>query len=246
MMNQDIWLETKFIMKNGTLKANKNTKHVSLSSRLMVNLIGDYYQENISKHVSGLLLDLGCGSVPLYEAYKPFIKDNICVDWQNSMHKNNFLDLSADLNLPLPIESDKFDTIILSDVLEHIKNPKILWSELNRVIKKDGKIIINTPFYYWIHEEPYDFYRHTEFSLKDAAEQNGFKILSFENIGGVFEILTDLYAKLFRFIPVIGKPISILIQKISFWFYKTSIGKKIALKSSKKFPYAYGMVIQKI
>ena len=35
---------------------------------------------------------IGRGKVPLYAAYREFVTENICVDWNNSIHKNEYLD----------------------------------------------------------------------------------------------------------------------------------------------------------
>jgi SAM-dependent methyltransferase len=40
------------------------------------------------------------------------------------------LDFECDLTKPLPFADGEFDTIILSDVLEHVPQPERLWSEI--------------------------------------------------------------------------------------------------------------------
>ncbi|PKP45540.1 MAG: hypothetical protein CVT95_08515, partial [Bacteroidetes bacterium HGW-Bacteroidetes-12] len=129
MQSKDQWIPSKYILKRNKLKASRNKKDVTVSSRLFVDLVASFYQENIPLYVSGNLLDLGCGKVPLYEAYKNYTLDVTCVDWANTIHKNPFLDIETDINQPLPIESKIFDTVILSDVLEHIRKPEELIAE---------------------------------------------------------------------------------------------------------------------
>src|SRR5690554_2141541 len=129
MKNKKLWKESKFVYHKGRLRASRNRKHVALSSRLIVDITASFYERKLPQFAKGNLLDLGCGNVPLYNAYKELIFDNTCVDWDNSQHGNKFLDLNANLNLNLDLESNQFNTIILSDVLEHIKEPKMLWNE---------------------------------------------------------------------------------------------------------------------
>ena len=46
----------------------------------------------------------------------------------------------------LPFEDNSFDTIILTEVLEHLNNPDKILAESKRVLKEKGKIIITVPF----------------------------------------------------------------------------------------------------
>lgn len=45
----------------------------------------------------------------------------------------------------LPIEDKYFNVVISESVIEHIHNPSIFLSELNRVLKPDGRVIILIP-----------------------------------------------------------------------------------------------------
>lgn len=246
MKNFQQWKPTKYIFRKGKLIASRNPAEVSVSSLMISDLTAEFYQKNFKEHAKGKLLDLGCGKVPLYAAYKDFITENICVDWANSLHKNPHLDFECNLTKPLPFPNDEFDTIILSDVLEHIPNPEKLWLEMNRILKQNGKILMNVPFFYWLHEEPFDYYRYTEFALRRFAETSGFKVIYFQNSAGVVEVITDLVSKVFAKFPLVGSLAASFLQKTSLLFLKTSLGKKIASKTGKKFPLSYFMIVQKI
>lgn len=246
MHNKDKWLPSKYVFRNGKLRASKNKNEVSIFSRVIADLVANFYFTYLGKYAKGKLLDLGCGHVPLYNAYKNFIEDNICIDWDNSYNKNIYLDYSADLNLKLPLNDNDFDTIILSDVLEHIKNPFSLWEEMNRVLKQDGTLLMNVPFYYALHEEPYDYFRYTKHSLKSMAEDNGFHVLYLEPIGGIPEILADIISKSLSQIPLFGNVLALVIQQLTWIFINTKIGKKISNVSSHKFPFGYTMIARKV
>ncbi|OQY29621.1 MAG: hypothetical protein B6244_03255 [Candidatus Cloacimonetes bacterium 4572_55] len=195
MKNKDTWTPTKYVYKNGKLTASRDPKEVGIGSRLIVDLIAQFYHENLQYHAKGRLLDLGCGNVPLFCAYRDYISDNICVDWAHTLHKNVYLDYECDLTKPLPFQDEEFDTIILSDVLEHIPQPSNLCEEISRILSVDGKLIMNVPFYYWLHEQPHDYYRYTEFALRRFVENSGLKVIQLECIGGAPEIMTDIFAK---------------------------------------------------
>ncbi len=245
MKSKEQWKASKYILKKGNLKASRNKKDVNISSRLFVDLVAQFYQENIPLFVSGKLLDLGCGNVPLFEAYKSYITENTCIDWENTIHKNPFLDIETDINQPLPIDDKTFDTVILSDVLEHIRKPEELIAEVYRIMKPNGKFILNIPFFYWLHEQPFDYFRYTKFALQSMLEDAGFKIIKIEAMGGTPEVLTDIFCKNALAIPIIGKPIVLFIQFITRLFLKTGVGKKVSKKTAEKFPLGYFVVVEK-
>ncbi len=140
------------MLARGRLRSSRDTNEVSLSSRLVTDLTARWYQAHLAQHARGRLLDLGCGKIPLFEAYRNYVSENVCVDWGNSLHRNNHLDIECDLTQPLPFAAGEFDTIILSDVLEHIPEPQQLWREMARVLSAQGRILLNVPFFYWLHE----------------------------------------------------------------------------------------------
>lgn len=246
MKNATSWKPSKFTYRKGKLIGSRNPQDVAPSSRLMADVVAKHYDNYIKHHVSGSLLDLGCGKVPLYECYKQYISDNTCIDWGNTAHKNAYLDLEHDLNTKLPLDDEQFDTIILSDVLEHIYQPLVLWREMHRVLKPNGKILLNVPFYYWLHEVPYDYYRYTEHTLRRFAEETNSKIHVLKPLGGILEIWGDLVAKISMRIPVIGKGLAIFSQFIMSAISNTGIGKKISEKTGSQFPFGYFMVIEKV
>jgi SAM-dependent methyltransferase len=245
MKNRDAWTPTKYVYENEKLRASRDPKEVGIGSRLIVDIIAQFYHENLQRHAKGRLLDLGCGKVPLFCAYRDYISDNICVDWANTLHKNVYLDFECDLTKPLPFQDEEFDTIILSDVLEHITQPDILWKEMSRMLSVDGKIIVNVPFYYWLHEKPHDYYRYTEFALRRFVENSGLKVIQLKSIGGAPEIMADIFAKNILRVPRIGRLLALFAQWITFSFIQTAIGKKISEETMNSFPFGYFLIAQK-
>lgn len=245
MKHRDTWQPSKFVYKHGKLIASRDPKEVGIGSRLVADLVAEIYSKNLQHHAKGYLLDLGCGKVPLFHAYKNYISDNCCVDWINTQHKNEYIDLEHDLTKPLPFQDGEFDTIILSDVLEHLPQPENLFREMSRVLSCNGKIIMNVPFYYMIHEQPHDYYRYTEFALRRFVEISGLKLIQFESLGGVPEIITDIFAKTILHVPKVGRFLSSLAQYMTASFIKTRIGQKISDGTKNIFPLGYFLVAQK-
>jgi len=246
MKNKENWNPSKYIWKKGKLIASRDKKQVSVGSRLIVDIIANYYCQFLPRYANGKLLDLGCGYVPLFHVYNKYVSDIVCVDWENSIHKNEYLDFTCNLNNELPFESNEFDTIILSDVLEHIQNPQLLWKEMTRILSINGVIIFNVPFLYKVHEIPYDYYRYTEFKLKQFIENENLELVYFESIGGVLEVLGDISSKLLAFFGFIGEVMSNIVLHSVKLINKTKLGKKIYHKTKNIFPLGYFLIVKKI
>lgn len=225
--------------------ASRDTREVGLASRLSVAVIASYYEQHLPAHARGRLLDLGCGKVPLYATYRDLVSDCFCVDWANTAHKNEYLDRECDLTKSLPFADGEFDTIILSDVLEHIPTPDHLCAEMARSLSVGGKLIMNVPFYYWLHEEPHDYYRYTEFALRRFVELAGLDLVVLEPTGGAPEVLADILAKVVVGVPVIGRMLAVAVQSMTQWFVGTRVGGKVSITTRQKFPFGYFLVAMK-
>lgn len=245
MKDKEKWKPSKFTYRNGKLLASRNPDDVAVSSRLSADIVASYYDTYIRRFACGKLLDLGCGKVPLFDAYKNFVTENICVDWGNSLHGNDHLDLECDLTTTLPFANGEFNTIILSDVLEHIPDPMPLWNEMSRVLTSGGRIIMNVPFFYCLHEQPHDYYRYTEFSLRRFAKASGMNIVQLTAVGGVPEIIADMVAKCIVKLPYVGRSLAVFTQCVTSIFIKTKIGIWASERTRTLFPLGYFLVVEK-
>ena len=69
--------------------------------------------------------------------------------------KNNLIDKNIEhsdyfiKDFPLPFDNNFFDFILTYETIEHISNYKIFLSEITRVTKKNGIIILTCPNYSW-------------------------------------------------------------------------------------------------
>lgn len=247
MKNSSSWAPSKFKLKNNLLRPNQDERFLHVSSRVLANQIANFYSTVLPMYAKGDMLDLGCGNVPLFEAYKDLVQTITCIDWENTAHSNQFLDYTADLNQPLTFLSDQqFDTIILSDVLEHIYEPRILLGEIARLLKHGGYLIMNVPFYYGLHEEPFDYHRYTKYSLISMLAESQMQSIEIRPLGGIPEILLDLTGKQLVRIPAIGKSLCRFQNSIYFLLNHTGIFKKYSANTAQRFPLAYGVIAQKI
>jgi len=198
MKNSQNWKANKFIFDKILNKwiPNINYPGISNHSYIIAHNQIRFYQDFIQRYVKGSLLDCGCGDVPYYGIYRNNITDVYCIDWENTGSQQFHIDQFVNLNEKIDLPVDTYDSILLSDVLEHITNPDLLLNELNRVLKQDGFIVIMVPFLYRIHEEPHDYYRYTEFALKHLLLKNGFEVIEIQSYGGAIDTMFDLFNKI--------------------------------------------------
>jgi len=196
MKFSDSWKPSKFAMIDGMLRASRETRFVATSSRLNVDLLAAALQLVTMRFARGSLLDLGCGNVPLYGLYRTKAEEVTCVDWDNSTHDLRHVDLTANLNRQLELPSAAFDTVVLTDVLEHIAEPRILIAEIRRILRPGGMLIGTVPFLYRLHEEPHDYYRYTRHSLEAMATDAGLSVEMLEAYGQGTDVLFDILAKI--------------------------------------------------
>ncbi|MER8772051.1 class I SAM-dependent methyltransferase [Mesorhizobium sp. M0960] len=165
-------------------------------SRLMGDLQVAVYESAIQKYARGRLIDLGCGNAPLAGIYRSVVDEYLWADWANSAHQRFDLDFEVNLNNQLPFEDQSFDTILLTDVLEHLAEPDLLFSELARMLKPGGHIIVGVPFFYYLHEEPHDHFRYTKFALAHFGLKHHVPPVEIIEAGGAFDVWSDLTGKL--------------------------------------------------
>ncbi len=128
----------------------------------------------------GKVLDVGCGG-RLYEKYIPN-SEYIGIDVEQSGHDPSTIlaDLFFD-GKTLPFESNSFDFIICTEVLEHAVDPEMLFFEIKRVLKANsGRALITVPSMWGEHEVPYDFRRYTSFGIRKICEDLNLEVIKYE------------------------------------------------------------------
>jgi len=102
----------------------------------------------------------------------------------------------------IPVEDNRYDLILCSQVLEHLPDPKKVLSELNRVLKPNGKLWLSAPFYYEEHEQPYDFFRYTQFGFKELLSKTGFTIEKIDWLEGYYGTLSYQFKSMAISLPL--------------------------------------------
>jgi SAM-dependent methyltransferase len=141
----------------------------------------------------------------------------------------------------LDIEATSFDTVIATDVLEHLHTPKALFSLTSHVLRPSGKMIVGVPFLYWIHEEPNDFHRYTRFALEKMTRDAALEVVSVTPYGGAPEVLSDIAVKALGSRPRICR----LVYAATRSTLRLSAIKKLSMLTSATMPMGYILVARK-
>lgn len=151
----------------------------------LVYNISDRFLLKLSKYYKGVMYDFGCGEAPYRGFFEKFVDRYVGVDWTNSIH-NTKVEIVADLNKDVPIQSAVADTIISLSVMEHLNNPQKMLNEAYRVLKPGGYFILQVPWQWRVHEAPHDYFRYTPYALKNMLEKAGFSSISVLPSSGFF------------------------------------------------------------
>lgn len=141
----------------------------------MRKFIKSNIQQSLTKYLKD---DFHIGYVGLtghdlnYETNKKYILSSIDID--NNNNPTYFADITK--NNKKIISDEIFDILICTEVLEHTKNPLDAIKELTRMTKKNGYLILSTPYNFRIHGPLPDNFRFTEWFYKDVLCDN-FEIL---------------------------------------------------------------------
>jgi SAM-dependent methyltransferase len=242
MRNPDRWSPSKYVLRTGQLRGTRNRAELGVGSRLIADLVAERYEQYLPRFAKGRLVDLGCGKVPLFGSYKKLVSEVTCVDWPQSVHPGEHVDVEVDLGGQLPFTDSCFDTIVLSDVLEHVPSPERLWHEMARVLAPGGHALINVPFMYGLHEVPHDYARYSAFALRRFAQQAGLQVSVLEAVGGSLHVMADLLAKHFAKIQIIGPMLALAVQGMVRALDATAIGRRLADRTGEHFPLGYFVV----
>jgi SAM-dependent methyltransferase len=139
----------------------------------------------------GTLLDVGCGIKPyksLFQVHR-YVGLDVPVSGHRDDGKHN--DVFFD-GLQLPIQSASVDTVLATEVLEHVFEPDRFMSELSRVARPGGALILTVPFAWYEHEQPHDYGRYTSFGLRALVTRHGFDVVQLSKTAGYVLALAQL------------------------------------------------------
>jgi SAM-dependent methyltransferase len=145
-----------------------------------------------ASHAHGILLDIGCGSKPYKKVFAPFVTEHLGLEYSpESVYRGCEANFFGDA-MKLPLADNSIDTILCTEVLEHIPNPEKTIAEFARILRPNGVIITTAPFFFPIHDA-WDFFRYTHDGLANLMKQNGLAIELIKPLSGTGVTLALLF-----------------------------------------------------
>jgi SAM-dependent methyltransferase len=146
-----------------------------------------------------LVLDAGAGTAPYKSLFTHAQYESADFGKVDKLYSASTYVCSLE---SIPVEDCRFDFILFNQVMEHLPDPKSVLAELNRVLKPAGKMIYSGPFFYEEHEQPYDFYRYTQFGLRELFSATGFSVERLDWLEGYFGTVGYQLNCMARYLPL--------------------------------------------
>jgi SAM-dependent methyltransferase len=164
------------------------------------------------RYAKGKLIDLGCGMKPYEDIFAPYCDSYFGVDYPDAAKLNYGEDTRADLWTDCTetgLDAESFDTVLSTQVLEHIGHPQKLLEEAHRLLKKGGILIMTAPFLWQEHSIPHDYCRFSQYSLQSFVEEAGFDVLEIRKLEGAFASIQQM-----NIVSILGRERKWLLSKI--------------------------------
>jgi SAM-dependent methyltransferase len=130
----------------------------------------------LSSSIGGRTLDVGCGQKPyrkLFEGVSEYVGLEVDTPANRaSKQADIYYDGGA-----FPFADGEFDSVVTSQVFEHVFTPAAFLLEIRRVLKAGGCLLLTAPFVWDEHEQPADFARYSSFGLRHVLTEAGFTVI---------------------------------------------------------------------
>jgi SAM-dependent methyltransferase len=150
----------------------------------------------IEKYGKGNVLDMGCGNKPYQSLFNNKITGYTGCDI--NQNKLNSVDIVCNI-LEIPRHNESFDTVLCTQVIEHVYDHRKLLAEANRLLRKGGVMILSGPLYWPEHGVPHDFFRFTRYGFQELLEECGFSVTEVQENGGAWATAGQSLAHAFEF-----------------------------------------------
>ncbi len=104
--------------------------------RDLLERLTDPHQFDLAPTGPGAILDIGCGAAKVPGAIGLDISPATAADIVHDLDQ-----------LPYPIEDSSFDQILLQDVIEHLREPILVFEELHRIARPGARVQLRTPHF---------------------------------------------------------------------------------------------------
>ena len=175
----------------GTLGLSEQLRSFVADAPLERRPILDFVMRQAVRLPSGSrVADVGGKEAPYRELFDHC--DYVTVDWELSLHEEPKKADAATSAYAIARADRSFDAIVLTEVLEHVREPADLLEELHRLLRPGGRLLVTVPFAFQLHEMPFDFFRYTRFGLEHLLGNAGFEQIEITANSDSFTALAQL------------------------------------------------------
>ncbi len=160
------------------------------------------------QYVVGRVLDVGCGQRPYEKSYFAGAASYVGVDYLTDRSSPDVVSSG----LALPFFETSFDTVVSTEVLEHVPDPLVALKEMRRVLRPNGHLVLSAPYYWPRHEVPYDFFRYPYDGFTNLLKLAGWDVVRLFSRG-------RSYAFLGQVIQHIHPVPSVFVDRLINWFF---------------------------
>ena len=140
------------------------------------------------------------------KTFSNFVKGKSKFHYSNKFSNKKLKVFYSDLTKKLNIPSKKYNNVLFFNVLEHLPEYKLAFSEIFRIIKKGGSFIGSVPFIYQIHAAPNDYFRFSKQFFALNLKKYKFKQIKVKALGfGPFTASYSLLWSYLKFLPLLSQ-----------------------------------------
>ena len=166
--------------------------------------------QQCGSYVKGVTLDVGCGRKPYEKTFFAGAEKYVGMDYLTDRSTPDIVGSATDI----PLDDAGFDSVVCTEVLEHVSDPLGALREMHRVLKPGGHLILSTPMYWPRHEIPYDYFRYPYDGLLHLIKTSGFELVQLYNRGRSYAFIGQTIQATQ---PIAAKPVNWLINRFFLW-----------------------------
>jgi SAM-dependent methyltransferase len=157
----------------------------SAKNRLVYRTFEAALRDAAARYARGRMIDVGGGRKPWQPIFAAYVSEHVCVDHvEKEGVRGPTVDVVATAyDVPLP--DAEAQTVLLTEVLEHLERPADAVAECVRLLEPGGHIIATTPLFWPVHDAR-DFYRYTPRGLRYLFETAGLEVVELRPLGGLW------------------------------------------------------------
>ena len=122
-----------------------------------------FVKDFFDSEATGSVLDIGAGGGPYREYLQSigfsYTSQDFCQLNESLINEKKYaaIDVVSDAT-NIPLDSESFDFVLITEVIEHTPEPMMVIKEAARLTKFGGKVLVTAPTIAGAHQEPFWFY----------------------------------------------------------------------------------------